>query len=266
MTRGIFCPRYVIGPRGSRRLTCLPVARYFMLNTFPKHNMLNTSVTLVNRIGYSKASVRYLCSSEIDSDETDDEQGFQGLKFVYTPDYSLDLLHPGSGDPLICALNSSCSVQNVFDFIKQNEEIMTSDHVSQAVLVLWILQRIIFKVGRETNKHPQLYKTLTSGLLKQHEQFTKLLQLVEKSCDQMTPTLAVYTLYFLKKLEVNLSHTSMQKLVVHCITLIEAMGHNFPLIALAKFTSAVYLPQNLYSIFVLQDSLPLIYNSLGKYI
>lgn len=99
------------------------------------------------------------------------------------------ILYPNSEHPLIKQLNLSTSVQDVFNFIREYECELDGQLVSQAVIVLWDLQKIFYKVNILDLYQNQVINSLLNpyDILKKyvsevcgHDDFKMLLQFVDQ--------------------------------------------------------------------------------------
>jgi hypothetical protein len=182
------------------------------------------------------------------------------------------LLYRNSEHPLIEQLNSSTSVQDIFNFIKEHESELDGQLVSQAVIVLWDLQKSFCKV----NVLDLYQNQVTTSLLKPcnilnsyinevhgHQDFEMLLQLVDRWNGDMSVDALTATLLYLNKMGVSVYHPVMQKLISHCECAVECYGPRFPLSALSRFTVAVCSGRGLWPILVTKTTLPRIMAGIG---
>ncbi|XP_066999739.2 FAST kinase domain-containing protein 1, mitochondrial isoform X2 [Anabrus simplex] len=215
---------------------------------------------------------------DCDSDSDSDEPGGDDLNDLYSTMEGKEnaeslryFLFPNSTDPLISQLNSCASVQDVFDTVRYNEMKMEGCHSSQAVLVLWDLQKIFVKIRfadelqnavQDLFLEPQAIANDYVSQINTHEDFGLLLELVKRGTGDMSADEATCTLLYLNKMGVDLKNPVMQSLVVHCEKLIESMGCDFPLTALSRFTVASQRHGGLWLVYVLQKILPLIISKI----
>nr|CAD7572763.1 unnamed protein product [Timema californicum] len=184
-----------------------------------------------------------------------------------------DILYPNSNDPIIKLLNSCSSVQNVFDVVKQNENFINACQISQAVLVLWNLQRIFYSVSiRENNEATAFVSSSDPNTLLEnyickvtnHSDFELLLHLVEQHIDELSIDALTCTLLYLRKMNVSINKSVILNLIDHCLLLLKNKSFNFPLTALSRFIVAVNQHKGLWTVFILQHTLPKILESLDS--
>ncbi|XP_047121376.1 FAST kinase domain-containing protein 1, mitochondrial isoform X2 [Schistocerca piceifrons] len=223
-------------------------------------------------------SLRYLAhsadSDDSESDEfseQDDDPDYEKLKEM--SESLRNFLYPDSEDPLLLKLKTCMSVQEVFKIIRPTELQLTSQHVSQAVLVLWDLQKIFYRVYAKEEDEAKFYTPAVGtsdslrhyiNVVSNHEDFKHLIELVNRTYLQMTPDAATCTLLYLRKMDVHLTHPVMQNLVAYCASLIESLSTHFPLTALSRFTVAVYIPNSIWTCMILKEVIPLIYSALDR--
>ncbi|XP_049938097.1 FAST kinase domain-containing protein 1, mitochondrial [Schistocerca serialis cubense] len=223
-------------------------------------------------------SLRYLAHSadtdDSESDEfseQDDDPDYEKLKEM--SESLRNFLYPDSEDPLLLKLKTCMSVQEVFNIIRPTELQLTSQHVSQAVLVLWDLQKIFYRVYAKEEDEAKVYNPAVGtsdslrhyiNVVSNHEDFKHLIELVNRTYLQMTPDAATCTLLYLRKMDVRLTHPVMQNLVAYCASLIESLSTHFPLTALSRFTVAVYIPNSIWTCMILKEVIPLIYSALDR--
>ena len=184
------------------------------------------------------------------------------------------LLYPNSEHPLIKQLNLSRSVQDVFNFIKKYERELDGQLVSQAVIVLWELQKIFYKVNILDLYQNEVINSLLNpyDILKNyisevcgHDDFKMLLQLVDKQTGDMSADALTATLLYLNKMGVGVDHPLMQKLINHCESMMESCGPRFPLTALSRFTVAVHSRRGLWSVLISKTTLPRVLAGIGMF-
>jgi hypothetical protein len=167
-------------------------------------------------------------------------------------------LYPDSLDPLILKLNESKSVQDVFIFLHKNQDNLNSSHVSQAVLVLWDLQRIFMQVCVDRNPQDnyselQRYIKAVSG----HPDFHNLLRLVKKFCIEFSPDALTCSLLYLTRMNIDRKNPTMSSLLYEC----EKGLMSFPLTAISRFLVAVHGGQ-LWTVAISQPVVPRVLQQL----
>lgn len=184
------------------------------------------------------------------------------------------LLYPNSEHPLIKQLNLSTSVQDVFNFIREYECEFDGQLVSQAVIVLWDLQKIFYKVNILDSYQNEVINSLLNpyDILKNyisevcgHDDFKMLLHLVDKQTGDMSVEALTATLLYLNKMGVSVDHPVMQKLINRCESLVESCGPRFPLTALSRFTVAVHSRRGLWSVLISKTTLPRVLAGIGMF-
>ncbi|KAF4523268.1 hypothetical protein B566_EDAN006891 [Ephemera danica] len=169
-------------------------------------------------------------------------------------------LYPNSEDPLILKLNESKSVQDVFIFLHKNQDSLTSSHISQAVLVLWDLQRVFMQVSVDNNpidnlSELQKYVKAVSG----HPDFHNLLRLVKEKHNDFSPDALTCTLLYLMKMDVDKTHPTVEVLLQQC----ERELLSFPITAISRFLVAVQGGQ-LWTIAITQTVVPLVLKQIAE--
>lgn len=184
------------------------------------------------------------------------------------------LLYPNSEHPLIKQLNLSTSVQDVFNFVREYECEFDGQLASQAVIVLWDLQKIFYKVNILDSYQNEVINSLLNpyDILKNyiskvcgHDDFKMLLHLVEKQTGDMSVDAVTATLLYLNKMGVSVDHPVMQKIINHCESLVESCGPRFPLTALSRFTVAVHSRRGLWSVLISKTTLPRVLAGIGMF-
>jgi hypothetical protein len=184
------------------------------------------------------------------------------------------ILYPNSEHPLIKQLNLSTSVQDVFNFIREYECELDGQLVSQAVIVLWDLQKIFYKVNILDLYQNQVINSLLNpyDILKKyvsevcgHDDFKMLLQFVDQQTRDMSVDALTATVLYLNKMGVNVDHPVMQKLINNCESMVESCGPRFPLTALSRFTVAVHSRRGLWPVLISKTTLPRILAGIGMF-
>jgi hypothetical protein len=183
-----------------------------------------------------------------------------------------NLLYPKSEHPLIKQLNASKSVQDVFNFIRKYKCELDGQIVSQAVIVLWDLQKIFYKVNVLALYRNQVVSSLLNPYdilndyineVSGHPDFEMLLQFVDHWNGDMSVDALTATVLYLNKMGVSVLHPVMQKLIDHCEYMLESCGERFPLTALSRFTVAVHSRRGLWPVLVSKTTLPRILSGIG---
>jgi hypothetical protein len=185
-----------------------------------------------------------------------------------------NILYSNSEHPLIKHLNASTSVQDVFNFIREYECELDEQLVSQAVLVLWDLQKIFYKVNILDLYQNQVLSSLLNPYeilnnyiteVSGHPDFGMLLQLVGKWHGDMSADALTATVLYLNKMGVSVHHPVMQKLIDRCEYMLESCGPRFPLTALSRFTVAVHSRRGLWPVLISKMTLPRILTGIGMF-
>jgi hypothetical protein len=228
----------------------------------------STKLTCIVQVKYVHEGV----GSESDSELEDSPEEVIDL---YSESETLSfrqVLYRNSEHPLIEQLNASTSVQDVFNFIKEHESELDGQLVSQAVIVLWDLQKSFCKVNVLDLYQNQFISSLLSPCnilisnineVRGHQDFEMLLQLVDRWNGDMSVDALTATLLYLNKMGVSVYHPVMQKLISHCESVVECYGPRFPLSALCRFTVAVRSGRGLWPILVAKTTLPRILSGIG---
>nr|CAD7455775.1 unnamed protein product [Timema tahoe] len=252
------------------RIGCRPIFRKKSFIPIKHFLIPNSSVSLCFVRTHSVVKDVSECDNEIEESlatnlfedaETQDSDSFR------------DILYPNSNDPIIKLLNSCSSVQNVFDVVKKNESCINACQISQAVLVLWNLQRIFYNVSiRENNEGTAFVSSSDPNTLLEnyickvtnHSDFELLLHLVEQHIDELSIDALTCTLLYLRKMNVSMNKSVILNLMDHCLLLLKNKSVHFPLTALSRFIVAVNQHKGLWTVFILQHTLPNILECLDS--
>uniref|UniRef100_A0A0P4WJ92 RAP domain-containing protein n=1 Tax=Scylla olivacea TaxID=85551 RepID=A0A0P4WJ92_SCYOL len=166
-------------------------------------------------------------------------------------------LYPGSNDDVIKKINEANSVQEVFDQIERCGDYPTAEHLSQAIVTLWDLQKVYGRYGYDCF---MITKNEINQFLEQilnHPMFEKLSVCLEAVCEDLNNSSLSSMLLYLSKLGVNNHSPVMQKLTLVCMDRMDG----FNLTALSRLS--VYLRDQGVKAFFLQSKLlPLIASKL----
>jgi hypothetical protein len=250
-------------PKNLTRLAVVPVFRQILIP-------FTIRLTCIVQVKY----VHEGAGSESDSELEDTSEEVIDL-YSESETFSFrQLLYRNSEHPLIKQLNASTSVQDVFNFIKEYDCELDGQLVSQAVIVLWDLQKIFYKVNILDLYQNQVISSLLNpyDILNNyisevcgHPDFEMLLQLVDRWNGDMSVDALTATLLYLNKMGVSLYHPVMQKLISHCESAVECCGPRFPLSALSRFTVAVHSGRGLWPLFISKVTLPRILAGIGMF-
>ncbi|KAF2905968.1 hypothetical protein ILUMI_00199 [Ignelater luminosus] len=172
-----------------------------------------------------------------------------------------NILYPDSKDPYIVKLNECVSIQEVLNFINENSSEMQHQHIIQAILVLWDLQKMFINAHQINNSFNAV--TIKDHLLQltDHSEFHKLLELVQERYKELDVELLSCALLYLNKIGIDTQHEVLQLLISQ---LRKALKTDISLSALSRFIVTVSNDHNLAIYFLLQDSIPFIVEALGK--
>lgn len=167
-------------------------------------------------------------------------------------------LYPGSNDDVIKKINEASSVQEVFDQIERCGDHPSAEHLSQAIVTLWDLQKVYGRYGYDcfmitkSEIHQFLEKILN------HPMFEKISVGLEAVCEDLNNSALSSMLLYLSKLGVSNQSPVMQKLTLVCM----ARMDGFNLTALSRLS--VYLrDQGIKAFFLQSKLLPLIASKLN---
>lgn len=265
-THTFFSRKFIYCSLVPKSLTRIPLVSVFRQLLIP----FSTKLTCIVQVKYVHEGV----GNESDSELEDSQEEVIDL---YSEPETLSfrqLLYRNSEHPLIKQLNASTSVQDVFNFIKEHECVLDGQLVSQAVIVLWDLQKIFYKVNVLDLYQNQVISSLLNpyDILNNyinevcgHQYFEVLLHLVDRWNGDMSLDALTATLLYLNKMGVSMYHPVMQKLISHCESALECHSPRFPLSALSRFTVAVHSRRGLWPIFVSKMTLPRILAGIGMF-
>ena len=170
-------------------------------------------------------------------------------------------LYPSSGDAVIKKINEANSVQEVFDQIDKCGGCLTAEHLSQAVVTLWDLQKVYGRYGYDCSmvSKNEINQFLEKILI--HPVFEKITVCLEGVCENLNNNALSSVLLYISKLGVNSHSPIIQKLSLLCM---ERMN-TFNLTSLSRLS--VHLRDQGIKAYFLQSKLvPLIANKLDDYL
>ncbi|GLG92697.1 FAST kinase domain-containing protein 1, partial [Gryllus bimaculatus] len=239
----------------------------FARNLLQIHNQHKNPFTLVKQFKCSSSSdrndesdsdVEYVKDLDIDSISESDSEN---RKFLY----------PDTQDPIILKLCECASVQAVFDVVSEHENEFNGHHACQALLVLWDLYKIYYRINKETQFEPDSIKVSSEELINKfaenvvlHPNFGKIVCCLDVSMKELSPTALSCSFLYLKRLGIPCHSSVMQKLLVRIEELLEIMGSDFSLVALSRFTVAIKAPNKLNFLSSAQKVLPLIHAKIDS--
>ncbi|KAK7864333.1 hypothetical protein R5R35_009176 [Gryllus longicercus] len=239
----------------------------FARNLLQIHNQHKNPFTLVKQFKCSSRSdrndesdsdVEYVKDLDIDSISESDSEN---RKFLY----------PDTQDPIILKLCECASVQAVFDVVSEHENEFNGHHACQALLVLWDLYKIYYRINKETQFEPDSIKVSSEELINKfaenvvsHPYFGKIVCCLDVSMKELSPTALSCSFLYLKRLGIPCHSSVMQKLLVRIEELLEIMGSDFSLVALSRFTVAIKAPNKLNFLSSAQKVLPLIHAKIDS--
>lgn len=216
---------------------------------------------------------RHLCSTVYSSDtEQNEDEDFEICDNANQISIR-SLLYPDSTDTLVSQLNECASVENVFNIIRENYNSFQSIHISQAILVLWDLQKIFYKHNIFYENDNNSGTILSSNaILKNymdqvnaHEDFEKLMRLVEEKFKDFSLDALTCSLLYLNRMGVKLKTNTMQHMIARCEEEIKNCDvETFPLTALSRFIVTLFSQDSLWPNIISINSMPIILNRLGK--
>uniref|UniRef100_A0A1B6DR13 RAP domain-containing protein n=1 Tax=Clastoptera arizonana TaxID=38151 RepID=A0A1B6DR13_9HEMI len=199
------------------------------------------------------------------SDLSDDD-------FIMPSNRIRNILYPNSDDPIIKKLKSSQKVQDVFDIFSESDKNFNHEHCSQAIVVLWDLQKMFeyanstghisdTSLPLENNDYLDNYKEN----LNKHHMFNKLLHLTSTTYEEMSPDALSCSFLYLLKMGVNFKSDISQKLLLRLEYLIGTEdSQEFPLTAISRFSVGIFYQRDLRSVLLLFKILPHAINHLDK--
>ncbi|MPC23680.1 hypothetical protein E2C01_016737 [Portunus trituberculatus] len=168
-------------------------------------------------------------------------------------------LYPGSNDDIIKKINEANSVQEVFDQIERCGNHPSAEHLSQAIVTLWDLQKVYGRYGYDCfmitkNEINQFLEKILS-----HPMFEKISVCLMAVCEDLNNSALSSMLLYLSKLGVSNQSPVMQKLTLVCMERMDS----FNLTALSRLS--VYLrDQGIKAFFIQSKLLPLIASKLDE--
>lgn len=183
------------------------------------------------------------------------------------------VLYPESNDSIINKLKLCLTVQEVFDIVIENEQYFNHEHCSQAIVVLWDLQKL-YEIAESSGdsllervilQETELLKTYQANL-NQHPSFNRLLYLTSITYKEMSPDALSCSFLYLRKMGVSQNNCLVQDLILqleHLLATVEPL--QFPLTALSRFSVGIFYDKDLRASLTLIKILPHVISNLGKY-
>ncbi|XP_063233129.1 uncharacterized protein LOC134536948 isoform X2 [Bacillus rossius redtenbacheri] len=232
-------------------------------------------------IKFAPTKQLFRCTSSDSKDEPDLEDDSEKYVFDSTGLYedslrdvseARQLLYPSSDHPVVKLLNVSSSVQEVFDVLSNHERDIDACSLSQAVLVLWDLQKAFYEVniknlGGGAEEHSLLRLKDVFGdyvsQIRSHPSFENLLGGVGRHVHEFSTEALMCTFLHLSKMSVAMHHEVMHLLLSRCLALLEEdKGEKVSLPALSWFIAAVQNP-GLWSVYIIRYALPVVFQKMG---
>lgn len=223
---------------------------------------------------FNHINARYFTGAPYNSDaesDSEEEEIDLDVQLLHKSDIR-NILYSESTDPLIAKLNDCASVQDVFNIIRENQDVMEPSHISQAVLVLWDLQKIFYKHNKQYALSNGAKNTLLGpnsilqnymNQVNSHEDFETLIKLLEKFYLEFTMDALTCSIMYLNRMGVKLTTNSMKLMITHCEDCIKkSENYSFPLTSLSRFLVTV-CQGNLYSALVSIKAWPIVVFKLG---
>ncbi|CAB3375268.1 Hypothetical predicted protein [Cloeon dipterum] len=210
-------------------------------------------------------SLGYLSSRNFSSEElivSDSDQDIEpalDVKDELSSETYRAFLYPNETLPLFKQLNEAKSVQDIFAFMHKHKDELNPILVSQAVMVLWDLQRLFLQYCTEEFLADSIaelksYIKAVNG----HPDFNALLRSISDHCEDLKPDALTCLLLYLGKMGVQLTHPTMQKLLLVSSGKID----QFPLTALSRFLVALQTGYNMKTIEWCRPAVPIVLEKL----
>ncbi|XP_059479937.1 FAST kinase domain-containing protein 1, mitochondrial [Neocloeon triangulifer] len=209
------------------------------------------------------SSGQYLQIRSVSSDDlesgSDEDIEIDSKEDVVSSEVFRSFLYPEENQPLFKQLNEAGSVQDIFVFLHKHKNELNPVLVSQAVMVLWDMQRLFHQFCTEefladSVAELKSYIKAVNG----HPDFEALLRSVGEHCDDLGPDPLTCLLLYLGKMGVDLRHPVMQKLLIAGSKKIK----EFPLTALSRFLVSVQHGYNMKSIEWTRPTVPIVIEKL----
>ncbi|XP_075234670.1 FAST kinase domain-containing protein 1, mitochondrial [Lycorma delicatula] len=229
------------------RIYCsVNVSDYSKLRLFEKKYLVCTSTVLLKRNALTHVQpsnstllLKEKLNRNFSSVDEDDFLNVDELEEKLTSAKLRNFLYPESDDPVIVKLKESTTVQQVFEILEEYADMFTSEWCCQAIVVLWDLQKLCRKYDRFGEVYSPKSDLLISYIdqLINHNTFLRLVDLVNKHHNEMSPDgLACCTLY-LTRLGLEQSNNVIKNLIFRIDSLIErTKPGEFPLTALSRYS------------------------------
>lgn len=178
------------------------------------------------------------------------------------------LLYPNSKDAFISSLNECASVVEVFERLKTFEGSLRPEHLTQAVLVLWDLQKMFYHVNvtsEVSNLNLDGLSTLGTeykAKLNKYKDFLILVERIKEKVNEFPLDDLGCLILFLNKMGLTEGHELMQLLMAQLVKRVES--GEFSWRAVANFMETAFRDGNLRAYFLTQNVLPQIYKNIDK--
>lgn len=229
---------------------------------FLYNNKIQTSTLTINK--------RF---SHIDDNVEEDNEITNGIDDVYSelyqqPQSVKHILYSQSKDTLIKRLNDSASLQDILAFIKNHGNELATTHVTQIVLVLWDLQKLFYHISlSNSTSHIDIseFGKLSENYIqtfKDDEIYTRLWTLLENKQNEFSVEQLSYILLYLYKMGIHPKESIMSILISQFH---RKFTEGSSLSILARFMTAIYMKRDLSYYYNIQQFIPIIIASIGKY-
>ncbi|XP_076041019.1 FAST kinase domain-containing protein 1, mitochondrial-like [Oratosquilla oratoria] len=150
---------------------------------------------------------------DIQESDTEDTQDIVQLSFEQFDSLRVSI-YSDSSDPVVKSLAQAASLQEVFDLVTNNDSPLTAEHISQAIITLWDLQKMYEKYGVEV---PELLTSHVTEFLegiRNHPIFQNLLDGLGRCYQELNDDALACMLLYLHRIGLKNSHPVMQNMVI----------------------------------------------------
>lgn len=177
------------------------------------------------------------------------------------PVYSRDLIYPNSTDPVIKKINESTSIQEVLAIVEENEESISNEQTTQAIVVVWDLLKVLYHINGIS---PIKYHKVDNMFVQQlhdNQEFQKLIALIQTKLELFDVYSMSYVLLSLRKLGFSIKSDLLQLILQKTI---RQLKECFEIGAASRLIVAIFSEPSLQSYFVVQDVVPEVFDYISK--
>lgn len=220
-----------------------------------------TNILLRNQSSTPKIRGLHDDNDNIENDVEDLSQVDDVGVYEEQPVYTRDLIYPNSTDPIIKKINESTSIQEVLAIVRDNEQSINTEQITQAIVVTWDLLKILYHInGISPIKYHKLGNTFVLQL-HANPDFQRMISLTRLQLEYFDVYSLTYVCLSLRKLGFEIKCDLLQLIVQK---IIRQLKEDFQVNAASRFLVALFSDPSLQPYFVAQDIVPDVFGFIGK--